>query len=107
MNFKNRVLRIEKLCRNRMDRGEHDNGAEHDGLTADNLLRIWEGGADDWVRVQIEHVIEKGDGLNPAAKVCVQERLRILQTGGSLEILLVIAGLSGTVLSGVLRGQTR
>ena len=94
MNLEKRLLRLERICRNRVQHGDHDQSAEHDRITGDNLLRVWEGGADDWVCVRIEDVIEKGDGLSPAAKASLQERLRILQSGGPLEILFVIAGLS-------------
>jgi hypothetical protein len=94
MNLNNRVLRLEQIWQNRLNRDEHDQSAQHDRLTGDNLLRIWEGGADDWVRVRIEQVIEKCEGLSPAAKAGLQNRLKILQTGSPEEILLVIAGLS-------------
>jgi len=77
-----------------MDRGGRDESAEHDLLTGDNYLRIWEGGADDWVRVRIEQVIEKCEGLSSEARTSLQERLRILQTGSPEEILRVIAGLA-------------
>src|SRR5258708_34637723 len=94
MNLNNRVLRLEKICQNRLNRDEDDQSAEHDRIIGDNLLRIWEGGADDWVRVRVEQVIEKCAGLSPAAQASLQERLRMLQTGSPEEILLVIAGLA-------------
>jgi hypothetical protein len=94
MNLNNRVLRLERICQDRLNRSEDDQSAQHDRITGDNLLRIWEGGADDWVRVRIEQVVEKCDGLSPEAKASLQERLRILQAGGPLEILLVIAGVA-------------
>jgi hypothetical protein len=94
MNLNNRVLRLERIWQNRLNLDEHDESAEHDRITGDNLLRIWEGGADDWVRERVEQVIEKCEGLSPAAQASLQERLRILQTGSPEEILLVIAGLA-------------
>jgi hypothetical protein len=94
MNLRNRVSRLERICQNRLNRGTDDQSAQHDRVTGDNLLRIWEGGADDWVRVRMEQVIEKCDGLSPEAKARLQERLRILKMGCPQEILLVLAGLS-------------
>jgi hypothetical protein len=94
MNLNYRVLRLEKIYRTRMDRGARDESAEHDRLTGDHLLRLWEGGADDWVRVRMEQVIQNCEGVTPEAKASLQERLKILQTGGPLEILSVITGLS-------------
>ena len=94
MNLNNRILRLEKICQNRLNRDEDDQSAEHDRITGDNLLGIWEGGADDWVRVRVEQVIEKCAGLSPAAQASLQERSRMLQTGSPEEILLVIAGLA-------------
>jgi len=66
MNLNNRVLRLEQIWQNRLNLDEHDESAEHDRITGDNLLRIWEGGADDWVRERVEQVIEKCEGLSPA-----------------------------------------
>jgi len=92
MNLRNRLLKLEKIFRTRY-RGGHDKSAEHDDLSGDHLLRYWEGGADDWVRVRIEQVIAKSEGMSAEAKASLQERLRILQTGDPLQVLLVIAGL--------------
>jgi hypothetical protein len=116
VNLKNRVLKIEKIFQRRLKHTEDDQSAEHDDLTGDHLLRIWEGGPDAWVRVTIEHVIGKCEGLSQEAKASLQERLRILQTGTPQEILLVIAGLSshcpewssareGDVIDRALKGQ--
>ena len=93
-HLKNRVSRLEKLCQSRLDRGEGDRSAQHDQLTGDHLLRLWEGGADDWVCRQVEQVIGKCGGVSPAARAHLQERLQILQTGRPQQILLVVAGLS-------------
>jgi hypothetical protein len=94
MNLKNRLNRLERICQNRLNRGADDQSAQHDQLTGDHLLRLWEGGADDWVCLQMEQVIAKCEGLSPEAKARLQERLRILQTGFPQEILRVVAGLS-------------
>jgi hypothetical protein len=92
MNLKNRVSRLERIHQNRLNCGADDRSSQHDRVN-DHLLRLWED-SDDWVRQRTEMVIGKCDGLSLEARVHLQERLRILQTGCSQEILLVLAGLS-------------
>jgi hypothetical protein len=92
MSLNNRVRKLEKNCQNRLKRTEDYQNAEHDGLTGDHLLRLWEN-SDDWVRERTEMVIGKCEGISTEARVRLQERLTILQTGSFEEIFLVIAGL--------------
>jgi hypothetical protein len=94
MNLKNRINRLEKLCQSRSDRGAGDQGSQHDRVTGDDLLRLWEGGADDWVQARIEQIIEKCAGVSPEAQAHLQDRLKILKTGCPQEVLLVLTGLS-------------
>jgi hypothetical protein len=93
MNLKNRVSRLERTCQNRLNCGADDRSSQHDRVSADHLLRLWED-SDDWVRQRTEMVIGKCDGLSVEARIHLQERLRTLQTGCPREILLVLAGLS-------------
>jgi hypothetical protein len=93
MNLKNRVSRLEKIIKNRLNCGADDRSSQHDRASANHLLRLWED-SDDWVRQRTEMVIGKCDGLSVEARVHLQERLRTLQTGCPQEILLVLACLS-------------
>ena len=94
MNLKNRISRLEQIRQNRLDRGAGDQSSLHDRITGDDLLRIWEGDADDWVKERIEQVIERCEGLSPEARGHLQERFRILKMGCPQGVLLVLAGLS-------------
>jgi hypothetical protein len=89
----NRVVRLERILQSRLRHAEDARSAHHEELTGDPLLRMCEQ-SHDWVRLRVEQVIRQCDGLTPEAKVRLQERLKILQTGSSEEILLEIARLA-------------
>jgi hypothetical protein len=93
MSLQSRVSRLERIYQAELNHRDKDRGRDHDSLTADNLLRIWEGGADDWVRKRMENVVQNCEGITSDARTRLQQKLKILQTGSPEEILRVIAGL--------------
>jgi hypothetical protein len=93
MSLQNRISRLERIYHAELNRRGDDRGRDHDSSTADHLLRILEGGADDWVCRRMENVIEHCQGITPDARTRLQQKLETLKTGSSDEILLVIGGL--------------
>jgi hypothetical protein len=93
MSLQSRISRLERIYQAELNHRHKDKGLDHDSLTGDNLIRIWAGGADDWVCRRMENVIERCEGIAADAKTRLQQKLKILQTGNPEEVLLVIAGL--------------
>jgi hypothetical protein len=93
MSLQSRISRLERIYQAELNHRHKDKGLDHDSLTADNLLRLWEGGPDPWVCRRMENVIENCEGITFEAKTRLQQKLKILQTGSPEEILNVIAGL--------------
>src|ERR1700738_714638 len=92
MSLQSRISKLERIYQAELNHRDKDKGLDHDSLTADHLLRIWEG-ADPWVCRRMENVIEHCEGITPDARTRLQQKLKILQTGNPEEMLLVIAGL--------------
>src|SRR5260370_35993243 len=93
MSLQSRISKLERIYQAELNHTDKDRGRDNDSSTADNLLRIWEGGADPWVRKQMENVIEHCRGITSEARTRLQQKLKILQTANPEEVLLVIAGL--------------
>jgi hypothetical protein len=93
MTLQSRISKLERIYQAELNHRDKDRGCDNDSSTADNLLRIWEGGADPWVCRRMENVIDNCEGITSEARARLQRKLKILQTGNPEEILLVIAGL--------------
>jgi hypothetical protein len=91
MTLQSRISKLERIYQAELNHRDKDKGLDHDSLTADHLIRIWAGGADDWVCRRMENVIEHCEGITADAKTRLQQKLKILQTGNTEEVLFVIA----------------
>ena len=89
-----RIRKLEAIYKTRLNREADDQSSQHDSVTGDDLLRMWEGGADDWVQDPLGQVIENCTTISPDARAHLQDRLKILKVGSPQEILAVLTGLS-------------